>query len=206
MKLYELAPTPSCKRLNIFLNELGIKDLERVPLDLRGGDNLTDDYRLKSINAKVPMLEIDAQTRLSETVAICRYFDEITPNSLALFGEDALEKAQVEMWHRIVELEGVMVAFQAFRNISQIYKDRETCVSEWGSVSKTRLEAFFPKLDKQLQASDYVASNRFSIVDITAFVLVGFASAALELEICANYENIQRWYEQVSSRASVQSV
>ncbi len=204
MKLYELAPTPSCRRLNIFLNELGIKDLERVSLDLRGGDNLTSDYRSKSINAKVPMLEIDEQTRLSETVAICRYFDEITPNSLGLFGDGALEKARVEMWHRIVELEGVMVAFQAFRNISQIYKDRETCVSEWGTESKARLDAFFPKLDKQLQTSNYVASDRFTIVDITAFVLVEFASAALQLEIGTRYKNIHRWHQQVSQRASVQ--
>jgi glutathione S-transferase len=206
MKLYELAPTPSSKRLNIFLNELGIEDLERVSLDLRGGDNLTEDYRSKSINGKVPMLEIDGQTRLSETVAICRYFDEITPNSLDLFGKGALEKAQVEMWHRIVELEGLMVAFQAFRNISQIYKDRETCVSQWGIESKARLEAFFPKLDKQLEASNYVALERFSIVDITAFVLVEFASAALELEICTRYKNIRRWHEQVSQRESLKSL
>ncbi len=46
-------------------------------------------------------------------------------NDLALFGANQLERAQVEMWHRVVEFQGLYAAFQAFRNITAIYQDRE---------------------------------------------------------------------------------
>ncbi|GAL30889.1 glutathione S-transferase [Vibrio variabilis] len=103
MKLYEQAATVSCKRLNLFLREIGVTDLERVEINVREGDNLDQGYQDKSVNGKVPLLELDDGTHLSETVAISRYFDEITPNDLNLFGQNTVERAKVEMWNRIVD-------------------------------------------------------------------------------------------------------
>lgn len=127
MKLYETAMTPSCKRVNIFLKEIG-GDVERVAINVRDGDNLTDSFKQKSVNGKVPVLEFDDGTTICESVAICRYFDEEFSNDLNLFGGNQRERAQVEMWHRVVEFQGLYAAFQAFRNISAIYQDRENCV------------------------------------------------------------------------------
>ncbi|WP_244859345.1 glutathione S-transferase family protein [Shewanella dokdonensis] len=136
MKLYEVAASPSCRRVNIFLKALGV-EVERVTVNIRGGENLSEAYRQMSVNLKVPLLEIDAETHLCESLAICRYFDEITTNHQYLFGQTALEKAQVEMWNRIVEWQGLIPAFQAFRNLSGVYRDRETCINSWGKKVKS---------------------------------------------------------------------
>ncbi|WP_428776326.1 glutathione S-transferase [Vibrio sp.] len=203
MKIYETAVTPSCRRVGIFLNELGI-DVERVAINVREGDNLAPEYAGKSINGKVPLLELDDGTTICESVAICRYFDQITDNDAALFGRDAKEQALVEMWHRVTEFQGLYAAFQAFRNISGIYKDRERCVEQWGQESKQRVEEFLPVLDKRLAASRYVACERFTIVDITAFIFVGFCSKALNIEVLDQYPNIAEWFGRISQRAAFQ--
>lgn len=203
MKLYETSTTPSCRRVSIFLKELGI-DVERVQVDVRGGENLSDTFKSKSLNGKVPLLELDEGTTLCESVAICRYFDLAYPNMHKLFGDSALEQAQVEMWHRVVEFQGLYAGFQAFRNLSGIYKDREHCVYAWGEESKARVAAFLPQLELRLAQSRFIATDRFTIVDITAYIFIGFAQKALELSVFEHYPHITRWFEQLSQRSAFQ--
>ncbi|HEQ3514499.1 TPA: glutathione S-transferase [Vibrio cholerae] len=203
MKLYETAMTPSCRRVSIFLKELGI-DVERVQVDVRGGENLSDTFKSKSLNGKVPLLELDEGTTLCESVAICRYFDLAYPNMHKLFGDSALEQAQVEMWHRVVEFQGLYAGFQAFRNLSGIYKDREHCVYAWGEESKARVAAFLPQIEQRLTQSRFIATDRFTIADITAYIFIGFAQKALELPVFEHYPHITRWFEQLSQRPAFQ--
>ncbi|HCM1297527.1 TPA: glutathione S-transferase [Vibrio parahaemolyticus] len=204
MKLYETAMTPSCKRVSIFLKEIG-GEVERVALNVREGDNLSEAFKSKSVNGKVPLLELDDGTTICESVAICRYLDEAFENDLALFGANQLERAQVEMWHRVVEFQGLYTAFQAFRNITAIYQDRENCVAAWGDESKSRVLEFLPTLDKRLSESEHIATDNFTIVDITGYIFVGFAVNGLSIEVFEKYPNIARWFEQVSARDAFQS-
>lgn len=203
MKLYETAMTPSCKRVSIFLKEIG-GEVERIALNVREGDNLSEPFKSKSVNGKVPLLELDDGTTICESVAICRYLDEAFENDLALFGANQLERAQVEMWHRVVEFQGLYTAFQAFRNITAIYQDRENCVAAWGDESKSRVLEFLPILDKRLSESEYIATDNFTIVDITGYIFVGFAVNGLSIEVFETYPNIARWFEQVSVRETFQ--
>ncbi|EHR4992449.1 glutathione S-transferase [Vibrio parahaemolyticus] len=204
MKLYETAMTPSCKRVSIFLKEIG-GEVERVALNVREGDNLSESFKQKSVNGKVPLLELDDGTTICESVAICRYLDEAFENDLALFGANQLERAQVEMWHRVVEFQGLYAAFQAFRNITAIYQDRENCVAAWGEESKSRVLEFLPTLDTRLSESEYIATDQFSVVDITGYIFIGFAVNGLSIEVFEKYPNIARWFEQVSARDAFQS-
>ncbi|BBL90788.1 glutathione S-transferase [Vibrio rotiferianus] len=203
MKLYETAMTPSCKRVSIFLKEIG-GEVERIALNVREGDNLSEAFKSKSVNGKVPLLELDDGTTICESVAICRYLDEAFENDLALFGANQRERAQVEMWHRVVEFQGLYTAFQAFRNITAIYQDRENCVAAWGDESKSRVLEFLPTLDKRLSESEHIATDNFTIVDITGYIFVGFAVNGLSIEVFETYPNIARWFEQVSVREAFQ--
>lgn len=201
MKIYQLAPSPSARRVSIFLAEIGI-DVERISIDIRGGENLSDSFQAKSQNGLIPVLELDDGTTISESIAICRYFDETHPSEHSLFGTTPLEKAQVEMWQRIVELKGLFVAMQAFRNLTGVYKDRETCVESWGEVSRQRLIAFLPSLDRRLSESRFVAGERFTVADITAYVMCNFMKN-LDVNLDASLPHLQAWFETVSQRPSV---
>ena len=202
MKLYETAMTPSSRRVSIFLKELGI-EIEKIQLDVIAGDNLCEPFSKKSINKKVPLLELDDGTCLSESVAICRYLDAITENDKALFGGNPLEQAQVEMWHRIIEFQGLYTGFQAFRNLTAIYQDRETCIKAWGVESKQRVIDFLPTLESRLAQSPYIAGDKFTIVDITGFIFIDFATGGLEIDVFAEYPHIKAWYAKVSARPAM---
>ncbi|ATG74658.1 glutathione S-transferase [Zobellella denitrificans] len=200
MKLYELATTPNARRVNLFLAEKGIT-VERVQVDVRAGENLTPEFRAKSANGRIPLLELDDGGYLCESVAICRYFDELYPDELALFGDSPLDRARVEMWHRIVELDGLIPAFQAFRNLSGVYRDREHCVPAWGEESRARLQAFLPRLEQRLGESDYLAGARYSIADIAAYVLIGFLPR-LDISV-AELPQLQRWLDRLRLRPAL---
>ncbi|WP_028022533.1 glutathione S-transferase family protein [Enterovibrio calviensis] len=198
MKLYEKAPTPNSLRVSLFIAEKGI-EIPRVDVDIRGGENVTDEFKAKSPNGKIPLLELDDETTICESVAICRYIDAAFPTNHHLFGEDALAIGQVEMWNRIVEFQGLYAAFQAFRNITGIYKDRERCVEAWGKESKQRLEEFLPELEKRLTTSPYVAGDKFSVADITAYVLCGFMKN-LDLHLDESLPALLAWHRKISER------
>jgi len=205
MKLYEMAPSPNARRVNIFLAEKGV-DLERVPVDVRSGENLTPEFRAKSANGRIPLLELDDGRCLCESVAICRYIDETHPPDFSLFGNDPWERAQIEMWHRMVELEGLELAFQAFRNLTRVYQDRENCVEAWGLEAKARVAKFLSKLDGRLAESDYLAGADFTVVDIAAYVLITFSSQRFDVAPQPDQPQLRAWADKVSRRPSVVAV
>lgn len=204
MKLYELAPTPSARRVSIFLAEKGI-EVPRVNVDIRGGENLSAEFKAKSVNGRIPLLELDDGSYLCESVAICRYLDEIHPSERSLFGNTPLERAKVEMWQRIIELQGLMVGFQAFRNLSGVYKDRENCVESWGVESRQRVIDFLPTLDQQLSKSAFVASDEFSIADISAYVFISFIKN-LDIEVADNLPHLKAWFNTMAQRPAIVSL
>ncbi len=101
MKLYE-SPSPNARRVHIFMAEKGV-DCERVPVDIRGGENISEAYLAKNPGGRVPMLELDDGTCIAESIAICRYLEGLHPQP-ALFGSSPLESAMIEMWQRRAEL------------------------------------------------------------------------------------------------------
>ncbi|MDR9765252.1 glutathione S-transferase [Shewanella baltica] len=204
MKLYELAPTPSARRVNIFLAEKGI-EVPRVNVDIRGGENLSAEFKAKSVNGRIPLLELDDGSYLCESIAICRYLEEIHPSVNSLFGNTPLERAKVEMWQRIIELQGLMVGFQAFRNLSGVYKDRENCVESWGAESRQRVIDFLPSLDQQLSKSPFVAGDEFSIADISAYVFISFIKN-LDIEVTDSLPHLKAWFITMVQRPAIVSL
>ena len=202
MKIYELAASPSAKRVSIFLKEIGL-EIESVHVDIRAGENLTSEFLEKAANGRIPLLELDDGSHIGESVAICRYLEAASEQQQSLFGNSALEQAQVEMWHRMVELQGLFPALQAFRNISGVYSDRENVIPSWGEESRSRLISFLPTLERQLSANKYIAGENFSIADITLFVLINFAKN-IDVEIPAELSHLAQWFKTIASRPSVQ--
>ena len=202
MKLHE-AESPNARRVWIFMKEKGI-DVDRVPVDIRAGENLKPEYLAKNPMGRVPVLELDDGTCLAESVAICRYFESLHPDP-CLFGEGGLEAANIEMWNRRAELNFAMNAAGAFRNITGFFKDRETCVPEWGRVCTDEAKSKLGVFEDQLGKSEYLAGDRFSIADISMGVFYGFAGMIekmAQVDFALDRPNLKRWYEQISKRPS----
>jgi len=85
MKIYESATAPNARRVRIFLHEKNIEGIEFVELDIKRGDNLSADFKKKNPLAKIPVLELDDGTIISESIAICRYFEESNSDNPGYF-------------------------------------------------------------------------------------------------------------------------
>ena len=122
MKLYDLKTGTNTRRVRIFLAEKGLK-LPTVEVDMMKGENKSPDYLAKNPMGTMPLLELDDGTVLAESVAICRYIEELHPEP-PLFGTTPLERAQIEMWNRRMELELLRPITDNFLHPSAFYKER----------------------------------------------------------------------------------
>jgi len=150
---------------------------------------------------RVPVLILDDGTVISESVAICRYFEELQPQP-ALFGEGAVGRAMVEMWNRRVELGLFAAVTAAFRHLHPKMSHLEVPqVAAWGEANKAKVVDMLRLLDGELAARPFVAGHHYSIADITALVAVDFMKAA-RLGLPEGVANVARWHAEVSARPS----
>ena len=103
MRLYHSGLAPNARRVRMFLAEKGIA-IPLVAVDLAKLEQRSDDFSAKNPFQIVPALELDDGSVITESIAICRYFEETVPEP-PLFGRSTIERAQVEMWNRRMEIE-----------------------------------------------------------------------------------------------------
>lgn len=201
MKIYEFARAPNPRRVRIFLAEKGIEGIEFVQMDLSAGDNLSEEFRQKNPYARVPVLELDDGSYLSESVAICRYFEELYPEP-ALFGTDPMDKAVVEMWNRRMEINLLFPVMMGVRHTRALFPDRETIFPDWGAENAELSRQAFELLNERLGESEYIAGEQFTIADITALCALDFAKL-IGLRVAElGLEHVSHWYQAVSARPS----
>lgn len=200
MKLYDGGRAPNPRRVRIFLAEKGIEvpkvEVNMAALEHRG-ETIT---RLNPLQ-RLPVLELDDGTVLTESIAICRYFEELQPEPM-LFGRGALERALIEMWQRRVEFGLFSAVSAAFRHLHPAMKEWEVPqVPEWGEVNKPKALNFLRFLDRELASHPFIAGERFSIADITGLVSIQFMKPA-RIDFPSGLDHLKRWYETVAGRPS----
>ena len=202
MKLYDSSTAPNPRRVRIFLAEKGI-DIPTEQVDIGKRVNLEPDFLAKNPLGKVPVLELDDGTHLSETVAICRYLEGTHPTP-PLMGVDPSDAAVVEMWQRRTEFEVAIPIMQCFQNTHDFFKGRITQVPDYGEVCRATALERLAWLDQVLGEREFVAGERYSIADITLLVGIDFGRV-VRLRIPPEHKNLTRWHEAVSSRPSAQA-
>ncbi|MEO5758946.1 MAG: glutathione S-transferase [Mesorhizobium sp.] len=200
MKLFDGGRAPNPRRVRVFLAEKGLS-VPLVPVDMGALEHKRESVSSRNPLQRLPVLELDDGTIITESVAICRYFEELHPEP-ALFGRGALGKAQVEMWQRRMELNLLSSVAQAFRHIHPAMKEWEIPqVPEWGEANKPKAVEFVRLLDSELATRAFVAGDAYSIADITGMIAVDFMKPA-RIKVPDECTNVLRWYQAVSGRPS----
>lgn len=200
MKLYDGGKAPNPRRVRIFLAEKGI-EVPLVPVDMGALEHKGIAVTARNPLQRLPVLELDDGTILTESVAICRYFEELHPTP-PLLGEGALGKAVVEMWQRRMELNLMMPVAQAFRHIHPAMREWEVPqIAEWGEANKPKALAFLELLDGELAQREYAAGDAFSIADITGLIAMDFMKPA-RIQAPDSLANVKRWYAALKARPS----
>jgi len=205
MKLYD-AQAPNPRRARIFIAEKGL-DIPTQELSIMDGENLTPEYKAKSRFGLIPALELDDGMVLTEVPAICRYLESKHPEP-NLMGRDPIEIAQIEMWERYCEMSGSQAVGEYFRNGFSKLDDRGlpgiTGIPRIEALidrGKRRLASFYEVIEQRLGESEYLASDRFTLTDITGLCAVDFAQM-VKLGIPEAHRNTKRWHAACSARPS----
>jgi len=200
MKLFDGGKAPNPRRVRIFLAEKGI-EVPLEPVDMGSMGHKGDEVSARNPLQRLPVLELDDGTVLCETMAICRYFEELHPEP-ALFGYGALGKAQVEMWQRRLELNLFLAVASAFRHLHPAMKEWEVPqIPEWGEANKPKVLAFLDFLDHHLAGSEFAAGDAFSVADITGLVALDFMKPA-RIAVPEEMVNVRRWHAALRARSS----
>ncbi|MGJ8570119.1 MAG: glutathione S-transferase [Hoeflea sp.] len=203
MKLYDGGRAPNPRRVTVFLAEKGI-EIEKVPVDMGQLGHKSDEVTRLNPLQRLPVLVLDDGTPLSESVAICRYFEELHPEP-PLMGIDAKDKAIVEMWNRRLELIFLGAVANAFRHTHPAMQEWEKPqLAEWGEINRPKALAFLELLDKELADREFIAGDRFTIADITGMIGFEFMKPA-RIDRPEHLTNVMRWYQAVSSRPSAKA-
>lgn len=200
MKILQTKTAPNPRRVRIFLAEKGI-EVPYEELDMMKGALQTPEFTEVNPFRRVPVLVLDDGTPICETMAICRYFEELRPEP-PLLGTGAKGKAIVEMWSRRMELNLLLHVAQAFRHLHPAMAQLEVPqVAAWGEANKPRVLETLQFLDKELAGRPFIAGDAFSVADITALVAIDFMRPA-RIQRPPELTNLARWHAEVSARPS----
>lgn len=199
MKIYEFKAFPNPRRVRIFLAEKGLNNVQFEQIDVPNGKHRTETFKAKNPLAEVPTLELDNGTCISETAAICRFFEENCPQP-PLMGTTPEESAEIEMWHRRIENSLMVAVATYFHHATPGLGELETYRNaSWGQKNREKAIATFDLLDEVLKNRRFFAGDAFSIADITGLCAVDFAHF-VNIPVPEECLNVKRWYAEVSSR------
>lgn len=209
MKLFDMTAAPNPRRVRVFLAEKGI-DIEKVQIDIMGGENLTNDYLAVNPRGVLPTLQLDDASIIDDVSAICRYFEATNPQP-ALYGQGAKPQAMIESWVRRIENDAFTPTADVLRNSHPAFENRSIpgtndtpqvpALADRGSA---RVQAFYQALDKHLAASPFIVGESFSAADITAMCAIDFAEF-VGIAVPAELGNLAEWRGRVSARPSAQA-
>lgn len=202
MKIYNTATAPNPRRVRVFLAEKGVQ-VPYEEVDIVKAVNRGLEFRKKNPLATVPVLELDDGTCISESVAICRFFEKLHPNP-PLFGADAKDQAIVEMWNRRMEFAVLQPIADAFRQRHEFFKGRIRQVPEYADAQRLNAEDGLNWLNDELASRRFIAGDEFTIADITAMIAVDFGRVS-KIAIQPAQKNLARWHAEVSSRPSAKA-
>ena len=203
MRLIEDSRAPNPRRVRVFLAEKGI-EVPREQIDIMKLDHREAAFTERNPMQQVPVLILDDGAAIAESVAICRYFEEVHPEP-PLFGRSAKDRALVEMWNRRMEIGLLFRVAQCFRHLHPAMAPLENPqFKEWGEINRPRALEMLSWLDAELAGRRFMAGDHYTIADITAMVAVDFMRPA-RIERPSSLANIARWYGEVSSRPSAKA-
>ena len=203
MKLYTAQRAPNPRRVLMFIHEKAITGIELVPVDLNAGEHKGAAYRALNPVATVPTLELPDGRCLSETRAICSYLEGLQPEP-NLMGRDFEERAFIEMHDRRVEWYWLLPIANCVRHTHPGLATLERPqFADFGRSQGEKVRERARWLDEQLAAQPWMAGERFTIADITAFCALEFARGLMKFNAGAEgFAHLQAWRERMAERES----
>jgi glutathione S-transferase len=202
--LYHDTRAPNPRRVRMFFAEKGLtSELELIEVSINTKANVAPEHLARHPLGLVPVLELADGRILRESIAICRYVEELHPEP-SLFGADAWQRAVIEQWNRHVELELFFPIAQVFRNAHPFWQGRIKQAPEFAEIMREQVRDRMAWIDRELGLRRYAAGDAFSVADITLLCGLDFGKVS-GIRIGDDLPNLERWHAEVSARPSAKA-
>jgi glutathione S-transferase len=202
MKLYTSLRAPNPRRVDMFIAEKGIDGITREMVDLNAGEHRSAGFAARNPMARVPVLELDDGRFLAESRAICTYLEGLYPEP-NLMGSTAEERAFIEMADRQVEFHLLAPIANCVRHTHPGLAPLESPqFPDFGTSQGKKVFEAARLFDAQLANRPWMAGDRFTVADITAFCGIEFARLAKFKPADAGLTHLAAWRDRVTERPS----
>ncbi|MBY0240592.1 MAG: glutathione S-transferase family protein [Burkholderiaceae bacterium] len=203
MKLYTSAKAPNPRRVAMFLAEKGISGIDTEVIDLGALQHRDPAFLALNPFGRVPALALDDGRVLAETRAICTYLEGLHPEP-NLMGDGFDERAFIEMADRRIELHLFVGIANCVRHTHPgLALLEQPQFADFGASQGQKMREAARWLDGVLATQPYVAGQRFTIADITAFCALEFARGLMRFRPSAEgLVHVQAWRDRIVERPS----
>ena len=205
MKIYDREGTPNAARIRIVLAQKGLEDqVEYQTIDLIKADQKQPAFLAMNPIGKIPVLELDDGTVISESTAITEYLDNLDGNP-TLTGKTPREKGLIHMMQRRVEMMVLEAVDDYFHygtpGLGQALRPWRmpdwSGAKEWGQRRGAYAVQNMAYFNNILEKQPFLAIDAFSMPDITLFAGLLFAQLA-GLPIDPKLTALAAWRSRVS--------
>lgn len=212
MKVYDREGSPNTARIRIVLAAKGLDGkAEFESIDLIAAKQKAPEFLTKNPIGKIPLLELDDGTILSECTAITEYLDNLDGKPL-LTGATPREKGLIHMMQRRVEqlvmepiddyfhygTRGLGPALTPWRMPE--WEGRK----EWGERRGAMATRNLPYFDGILRRQNFLAGDAFTMPDITLYAFLLFANI-MGFPIPPELSGIAAWQARVEALPPVKN-
>ncbi len=204
MLFYDSAlPAPNPRRVRIFLAEKHVR-VPMAQISIPKAEHKSASFLSVNALGQTPALAFDDGRVLTESVAICRYFEVLHPEP-PLFGHGAHNIAEIDMWTRRIELRLMtplsMVWLHTHPWTARIVQPQYT---EFGASQRPRVLAAMTEFDHALDGRDWLDGERYTIADIVLLTTIDFAKF-VGIAVPDELTHLKAWHARASARPSAQA-
>lgn len=186
LKIWTYPNNPRANKGRIAAKYNGVEVTE-VPVEM-GKTNKTKEFLAMNPLGKVPVLETE-DGAIWESNAIARYCARL--GDAKLFGNSAIEEAQVDQWldwvRGEVEVPGAVWLYPIFGLIEENPQATKLAIDDINKAMKT--------LDTHLKTRSFLVGQRLSLADIViSQTLVTFYKIVFDAGFRKKYQNVNRWF------------
>jgi glutathione S-transferase len=180
------------------LRETGLPfKLDRI--DLAAGKKTQSGESYVAMNAKgyIPALQLDDGEVLTEAAVIVQYVADLRPEAKLLPPAGSFARVRAQEWLNFL-------ATELHKGLSPLYQARAgDDFKTWWRENK--VEPRFNVLDKHLEGREFIAGDRFSVVDAYAFyVCRAWTGKAIKGDL-SKWKNLAAHFARMSERPSVKA-
>jgi glutathione S-transferase len=196
-------PAPNPRRVRIFLAEKHVR-VPMAQISIPKAEHKSASFLSVNALGQTPALAFDDGRVLTESVAICRYFEVLHPDP-PLFGHGAHNIAEIDMWTRRIELRLMtplsMVWLHTHPWTARIVQPQYT---EFGESQRPRVLAAMTEFDHALDGRDWLDGERYTIADIVLLTTIDFAKF-VGIAVPDDLTHLKTWHARASARPSAQA-